>query len=284
MATNVTGLAGEIVAFTYPSLIKVADNGNMPFVASSQRNALAVFTHPNRTASPTALSRLSDGSGIVSSLAIGPQGVGAKIFGPVLIDGGSGSTLSKVVEIKNGGLCLSTPTGGQICAAGTGTHSLQGTTQLNVLKATGASTLCGAILGCNNLEICGTTTLNGCATLNGGLNVTSGNLFVTGTIDATNDITAFKTSDRRLKNNIIKIDNSNDVINSLNGYKYQWDEKANQTGEDVGVIAQEVEEFIPSAVRENEKGYLSVDYVKLIPYMIEEVKSLNNRIKILEEK
>ena len=107
---------------------------------------------------------------------------------------------------------------------------------------------------------------------------------VTGTIDATGDITAFKTSDKRLKNNIIKIDNSNDVINNLNGYKYQWDEKATQTGEDVGVIAQEVKEFIPSAVRENENGYLSVDYVKLIPYLIEEVKGLNNRIKILEEK
>ena len=107
---------------------------------------------------------------------------------------------------------------------------------------------------------------------------------VTGTIDATNDITAFSTSDKRLKNNIIKIDDSNSVINSLNGYKYEWNEKANKTGHDVGVIAQEVQELIPSAVRENEEGYLSVDYVKLIPYLIEEVKSLNNRIKTLEDK
>ena len=56
------------------------------------------------------------------------------------------------------------------------------------------------------------------------------------------------------------------------------------TGEGVGVIAQEVKELIPSAVRENEDGYLSVDYLKLIPYLIEEVKSLNNRIKTLESK
>jgi len=280
MSTSVTGLAGEIVAFTYPSLIKVADNGNMPPVASGNRNGLAVFTHPNRSASPTALSRLSDGSGIVGSLAIGPQTAGAKIFGPLLVDGGTGSVESKVVEIKNGGLCLEK----QICAAGTGTHTINGTAQLGTLKVTDGSTLCGAILGCNNLAICGTSTLSGCVTLHGGLNVDSGNLFVTGTIDATDDITAFKTSDKRLKNNIIKIDDSNDVINSLNGYKYEWDEKATQNGEDVGVIAQEVKEFIPSAVRENGKGYLSVDYVKLIPYLIEEIKSLNNRIKILEEK
>ena len=278
MSTSVTGLAGEIVAFTYPSLIKIADNGNMPPVASGNRNGLAVFTHPNRTTSPTALSRLSDGSGIVGSLAIGPQTAGAKIFGPLLVDGGTGSVEAKVVEIKNGGLTIAC----QILASGT--HTINGTAQLGTLKVTSGSTLCGAILGCNNLTVVGTSTLCGCVTLNGGLNVASGNLFVTGTIDATNDITAFKTSDKRLKNNIIKIDNSNDVINSLNGYKYEWDEKATQTGDDVGVIAQEVKEFIPSAVRENEKGYLSVDYVKLIPYLIEEVKSLNNRIKILEEK
>ena len=103
-------------------------------------------------------------------------------------------------------------------------------------------------------------------------------------INATNDITAFSTSDSRLKNNIIKINDSNKIINSLNGYKYEWNEKANQSGEGIGVIAQEVKELIPSAVRENDEGYLSVDYIKIIPYLIEEVKNLNNRIKILEEK
>ena len=98
------------------------------------------------------------------------------------------------------------------------------------------------------------------------------------------DITAFTSSDKRLKNNIIKIDDSNNVINKLNGYKYEWNEKSNKSGEGVGVIAQEVQELIPSAVRENQDGYLSVDYIKLIPYLIEEVKSLNNRIKTLESK
>ena len=76
----------------------------------------------------------------------------------------------------------------------------------------------------------------------------------------------------------------NDVINNLNGYTYDWDEKSGKTGEGVGVIAQEVTELIPSAVRENQDGYLSVDYIQLIPHLIEEVKSLNNRIKTLENK
>tara|TARA_E500000318_G_scaffold25355_1_gene25370 strand:- start:3397 stop:4239 length:843 start_codon:yes stop_codon:yes gene_type:complete len=280
MSTNITGLAGEIIAFTYPSLIKVSDNGNLPTTDGGNRNANAVFTNPNRSELPTALSRLSDGSGVVSSLAIGPQNGGAKVFGPLIVQGDSGTVTTKTLEIKNGGLCLLC----EICAAGTGTHTINGTSQLGTLKVTDGSTLCGAILGCNNLTICCTSTLHGCTTTCGGLKVAAGNLTVCGTIEASDDITAFKTSDKRLKNNIIKIQNSNNVINSLNGYKYEWGEKATQTGEDVGVIAQEVKEFIPSAVRENGKGYLSVDYVKLIPYLIEEVKSLNNRIKILEEK
>ena len=213
MSTNITGLAGEIVAFTYPSLIKVADNGNMPTVAGGNRNPNAVFTHPNRSQTPNALSLLSDGSGVVGSLAIGPQNTGAKIFGPLIVDGGTNSVIAKVVDIQNGGLTVAC----QICVVGAGNNTLNGTTQLGTLKVTDGSTLCGAILGCNNLTICGTSTLHGCTTLCGGLNVASGNLLVTGTIDATGDITAFKTSDKRLKNNIIKIDNSNDVINSLNG-------------------------------------------------------------------
>ena len=236
MSTNITGLAGEIIAFTYPSIIKIADNGNMPAVCGGNRNAAAVFQNSNRSGQPNALSVLSDGSGIVGSLAMGQQGSGAKVFGPLIVDVAATSTL-------NGAVCV-----------------------------------------CSTLGVTGTATVNGCTTLNGGLNVTAGGLSVTGAINATNDITAFSTSDSRLKNNIIKINDSNKIINSLNGYKYEWNEKANQSGEGIGVIAQEVKELIPSAVRENDEGYLSVDYIKIIPYLIEEVKNLNNRIKILEEK
>jgi len=143
---------------------------------------------------------------------------------------------------------------------------------------------------CNTLEVCQTSTLHGCATFNGGALVAAGNLNVCDTLEVQGnirskaDIIAFHSSDRNLKNNIIKITDSNNVINSINGYEFDWNGETDREGHDYGVIAQEVEKVAPTLVKKRADGYLSVDYIKLIPFLIEEVKSLNNRIKILEEK
>jgi hypothetical protein len=286
MSTTVSGLAGEIIAFTYPSLIKVSDNVNIPRVQGGNRNIEAVFTNEQALEEPNALANLSDGSGNVTSLAIGQKGAGALICGPLVLDGkGSGGNILKVCgssQTGGGGVCMEGNLTVSRCA---GSNNICGTTNVQDLNVTCAANVTCITTLSGGLSVAdGTSTFANCATFNGGLRVASGNLTVIGTIDATNDITAFSSSDKRLKNNIIKIDNSNSVINNLNGYKYDWNEKSNKTGQDVGVIAQEVQELIPSAVRENEDGYLSVDYNKLIPYLIEEVKSLNNRIEILESK
>ena len=286
MSSEISGLGGEIIAFTYPSLIKSSDNQVIPRVAGGNRTAEAVFTNSCASFEPNALVNLSDGSGNLSSLAIGQQGAGAKINGPVQLDAHAVNGNALIVcgssQTGGGGVCME---GNLTVSYAPGNNNICGTTQVQTLNVCCALTVeqCSTLKGGLNVSG-GTSQFANCATFNGGVHIASGNLLVTGTIDATNDITAFSTSDKRLKNNIIKIDDSNSVINSLNGYKYEWNEKANKTGHDVGVIAQEVQELIPSAVRENEEGYLSVDYVKLIPYLIEEVKSLNNRIKTLEDK
>jgi hypothetical protein len=272
---SITGLGGNIVAFTYPALIKIADNDILPFTTGGGRTQPAVISNPNRSSCPNALALLTDGNGQASSLGIGLQNAGAKITGPTIIDGQDGNfTAGKLLEVCNGGVYI----GDQLTViAATGNNSICGTTNMCILNVDNVATFNSTV------SVSGTSTFTGQTTHNGGICV-NGNLNVSGTIDATGDITAFFTSDKRLKNNIIKIDNSNNVINSLNGYTYEWDEKSGKTGEGVGVIAQEVKELIPSAVRENEDGFLSVDYLKLIPYLIEEVKSLNNRIKTLEGK
>lgn len=290
MSTTISGLGGEIIAFTYPSLIKVADNANIPRVGGGNRDEQAVFTNTQALGEPNALVRTSDGAGGVTSLAFGQAGAGAYIYGPLVLDGFAESgNMIKVCgssQVGGGGVCMEgflkvNADGG----AATGTNDIGGTTNTQILNVAqtltvqGCTTLNGGLL----VSSTGTTTINNCATFNAGIQ-SNGNVTVDGFITSTGDITAFLTSDKRLKNNIIKINDSNSVINSLNGYKYEWNEKSNYTGEGVGVIAQEVQELIPSAVRENKDGYLSVDYVKLIPYLIEEVKSLNNRIKTLESK
>ena len=278
---SITGLGGEIIAFTYPALIKIADNDILPFTIGGDRNQPAVISNPNRTSCPNALALLTDGNGQASSLGIGIQNAGAKITGPTIIDGQDGNfTNGKLLEVCNGGVYIEDQL---TVIAESGINTICGVTNLHIANFT-----CPATFN-SNANVCGNITVEGTSTLKGGATICSntsvyGSLNVNGTINATGDITAFFTSDKRLKNNIIKIDDSNNIINSLNGYTYDWDEKSGKTGEGVGVIAQEVKELIPSAVRENEDGYLSVDYLKLIPYLIEEVKILNNRIKTLEGK
>jgi len=293
MATEITGLAGEIVAFTYPSLIKVADNQFIPTVQGGNRTLNAIFKNNNRgTASPSALARLSDGSGNLASLAIGQNLAGAKIFGPTCIEGdrtGGAGVAANLLEVCNGGACIDDNIFVK-SDSGSGVNNLCGLSCLTSLKVDTTSTLVGAALLCSTLEVCTTSTLHGCATFNGGALVAGGTLNVCGIIEAQGnirskaDIIAFHSSDRNLKNNIIKITDSNNVINSINGYEFDWNDKTDREGHDYGVIAQEVEKVAPTLVKKRADGYLSVDYIKLIPFLIEEVKGLNNRIKILEEK
>ena len=63
------------------------------------------------------------------------------------------------------------------------------------------------------------------------------------------DVIAFHQSDKRLKNNIKPISNPLDKILKIGGYTFDWSEKQNMyEGQDVGVIAQEIEKVLPEVV------------------------------------
>lgn len=81
------------------------------------------------------------------------------------------------------------------------------------------------------------------------------------------------TSDKKLKKNIKSIGNPIEVLHKLNGYTYLFKKGDNLNA---GVIAQEVEKVLPFAVSTDEKNIKSVNYICLIPYMIEGIKA-NNR-------
>ena len=51
---------------------------------------------------------------------------------------------------------------------------------------------------------------------------------------------------------------------------------------DVGVVAQQVQEVLPEAVKERDDGYLAVDYYKIVPMLIESIKELKDRVETLE--
>ncbi len=121
---------------------------------------------------------------------------------------------------------------------------------------------------------------------NGAVVIATGGLGVEGAINAGGDITAFASSDRRLKKNITPIFNANEKVNKLGGYTFDWDADKQElyVGEDVGLIAQEVEKVIPSAVRVSTTGYKQVNYTKVVPLLVEAMKEQDARIKELEKK
>ena len=109
-----------------------------------------------------------------------------------------------------------------------------------------------------------------------------------GEIRATGDITAYYSSDERLKENIQPIVNALSKVESINGNTYDWkegfEEIHSHKGSDLGVIAQEVQSVLPDVVKERDNGYLAVDYIKLVPVLIEAIKELSAKVKELENK
>ena len=121
---------------------------------------------------------------------------------------------------------------------------------------------------------------------------TEHNLYVNGAVIATADVTAFSTSDRRLKENIKQIEKPLDKIKKINGVTFDWRELTKEEedqkfqlnrGADIGVIAQEVEEVLPEIVETRKKtGYKAVKYDKLTALLIEAVKEQQTQIDELK--
>jgi hypothetical protein len=109
-----------------------------------------------------------------------------------------------------------------------------------------------------------------------------------GRIDATNDIVAYSSSDRRFKENITPIESPLSKILKIGGYTYDWKEENKiehgYEGNDVGVIAQEIEEVLPQLVQTRESGYKAVKYDKLVALLIEGIKEQQTQIEELRNK
>ena len=148
-----------------------------------------------------------------------------------------------------------------------------------------ATTILQTNAGTNQLHSGGNFDLTGHATIDKGLGVGTAGTTTVGLIRATNDVVAFYSSDKRLKNNLIKIGKPLDKITQLNGYEFDWIPKEGiheNEGHDVGVIAQEVEKVIPEIVQTRDNGYKAVKYEKIVPLLIESIKELKQRVEELE--
>ena len=109
-----------------------------------------------------------------------------------------------------------------------------------------------------------------------------------GRIDASGDIIAFSTSDINFKENIVPIKDALLKLENISGNTYDWKNEFEYIhgfkGNDVGVIAQEIQKILPQAVIERDNGYLAVNYEKIIPLLIESIKELSAKIDRLENK
>ena len=105
---------------------------------------------------------------------------------------------------------------------------------------------------------------------------------VAGRIDASNDVVAFSTSDKRLKENIQPIENAIEKLDKIGGYTFDWNNQVEihgYEGNDVGIIADEIEEVLPEVVTTRDNGYKAVKYEKLVAFLIQVDKEQQEIIK-----
>jgi hypothetical protein len=85
-------------------------------------------------------------------------------------------------------------------------------------------------------------------------------------------------SDIRLKSDFVKIIDPLGIISSLRGFYYNWNIGTDKSRQ-LGLSAQDVEKVLPEIVSEGSDGYLSVEYSKLTPVLIEAIKEQQQQIE-----
>jgi hypothetical protein len=124
--------------------------------------------------------------------------------------------------------------------------------------------------------------------------LTSTSTVLPGEIRATNEITAYASSDARLKENVQLITNPITLVNQIRGVTFDWSDEhiARRGGDDgyfvrkndIGVIAQEIENVLPQIVATRDDGFKAVRYEKIVPLLIEAIKSLSADVEILKKR
>jgi archaellin len=86
-------------------------------------------------------------------------------------------------------------------------------------------------------------------------------------------------SDETLKTDIRPIENALERVDKLKGVYYYWkDDTKNEKTQQIGVIAQNVQQEFPELVNTDKNGVLCVDYPKLTAILIECVKELKQQL------
>ena len=104
--------------------------------------------------------------------------------------------------------------------------------------------------------------------------------------DSTNSILNYATitavSDVRLKTQILKIESVTEKLNKIYAYSYVMRKDPTQKKK-IGFIAQELEEIFPELVEKSApNGYLNVNYMGMVPILLQGLKESESRIHTLQ--
>ena len=87
-------------------------------------------------------------------------------------------------------------------------------------------------------------------------------------------------SDKRLKENIVEYSPNKSILDlPIYSYNFISDEKKTKK---IGCLAQDLKEICPEIVKEDDKGYLSIEENKIVYLLLDEIKKLKKRVDELE--
>ena len=220
--------------------------------------------------------------------AQGAQGAASTVAGPQGTTGAQGPQGPQGLTGPQGAASsVAGPQGSAGAQGATGPQGPQGITGAQGAASTvaGPQGPAGPVAGSST-----TVQFNDGGFANGSANFTftksTGFVYVNGNVQAADFVVA---SDDTLKNVIGNIPNALDIVNSLDGIRYTWNELGQQllghSGDKVelGLLAQQVEKELPELIAMSDTGdYKMVAYARLVAVLIEAVKELSVKVDALE--
>jgi hypothetical protein len=88
-------------------------------------------------------------------------------------------------------------------------------------------------------------------------------------------------SDARLKKNVEGLTNAMEQVKKLRPVWYNWKKDEDSVDKEMGFIAQEIEESIPSLVHTEKSGYKSVEYAKMVSLLTKALQEQQEQIDAL---
>jgi hypothetical protein len=264
--------------------------GKTMWVYNDGTNVVDAVTHLTSLTLGTALPIASGGTGSTSTTYANLQ---SNVTGTLPIaNGGTGSTSTTYCNLQSN-------VSGTLPNANTTAASANGASTIVARDASGNFT--AAVITATTVNAAFNGSGSGITTLNttgnyqiGSFGVGTASTGVSGEIRATNNITAYYSSDIKFKENVRDIDGAAAKVASIGGKYFDWTDAyiADHGGEDgyfvqkadFGVIAQDVQAVFPQAVRSRPDGSLAVDYEKLSALAFAAIAELVKRVEVLEGK